>query len=254
MKQKFGSFDLRPLALVASFLPRLACVLVTMVALIVGPTGPEAWAAKKKPDLALDIAKVFFEFNSSANDLGVHVFLDGEDWKTLTIVNPEKLTIFGVEGKGPYKDLGLTELFFEGAEPSLNDVPLAVLLALFPAGTYEFSGKTVDGNDIVGTATLTHAIPAGPKVSAVLGLNNSLVISWEPVTGPPDGFPAESINIVAFQVIVGAFQVTLPATTLSVTVPPEFVASLSSGVNAFEVLAIEAGGNQTITEGSFVKE
>ena len=125
---------------------------------------------------------------------------------------------------------------------------------MFPAGTYEFSGKTVDGNDIVGTATLTHAIPAGPKVSAVLGLNNSLVISWEPVTGPPDGFPAESINIVAFQVIVGAFQVTLPATTLSVTVPPEFVASLSSGVNAFEVLAIEAGGNQTITEGSFVKE
>ena len=45
MKQKFGSFDLRPLALVASFLPRLACVLVTMVALIVGPTGPEAWAS-----------------------------------------------------------------------------------------------------------------------------------------------------------------------------------------------------------------
>jgi hypothetical protein len=221
-----------------------------MVALIVGTTGPEAWAAKKK----FDIAKVFFEFNSSANDLGVHVFLDGEDWKTLTIVNPEGSTIFEVEGKGPYEALGLTELFFEGAEPSLNDVPLEVLLALFPEGKYTFSGKTVDGDDIARTATLTHAIPAGPEVSAELGPNNTLIISWEAVTAPPEGFPDEPIKIVGYQVIVGTFQVTVPATTFSVTVSPEFVESLGSGEQAFEVLAIEAGGNQTITEGSFVTQ
>jgi hypothetical protein len=40
---------------------------------------------------------------------------------------------------------------------------------------------------------------------------------------------------------------------LKVTVPPEFVASLPSGSNQFEVLAIEASGNQTITEGTFTK-
>ena len=73
------------------------------------------------------------------------------------------------------------------------------------------------------------------------------------MTAPPPGFPAEPIHIVGYQVIVGAFQVTVPATTLSVTVPPEFVASLASGPQPFEVLAIEAGGNQTITEGSFTK-
>jgi len=39
-----------------------------------------------------------------------------------------------------------------------------------------------------------------------------------------------------------------------VTVSPEFVASLGHGEQLFEVLAIEAGGNQTITEGSFVME
>ena len=84
---------------------------------------------------------------------------------------------------------------------------------------------------------------------------NSLVISWNPVTGPPDGFPDLPITIVGYQVIVGSFQVTIPAATtpLQVTVPPEFVASLPGGENLFEVLAIEAGGNQTITEGSFTK-
>jgi hypothetical protein len=39
-----------------------------------------------------------------------------------------------------------------------------------------------------------------------------------------------------------------------VTVPKEFVASLAVGEQPFEVLAIDGGGNQTITEGSFVKE
>jgi hypothetical protein len=225
------------------------CSLVAMVALIVGLTGPEAWAAKKK----LSISRVYFEFNSTANDLGVHVSLDGEDWKELAIVNPNELTIFEVEGKGPYADLGMTELFFEGAEPNLADVPLGDLLAMFPEGAYRFSGRTVEGDPISGTGTLTHAIPAGPTVSASLGSGNSLMISWSAVTSPPPGFPAKPINIVGYQVIVGTFQVTVPATTFSVTVSPEFVASLPSGANPFEVLAIEAGGNQTITEGSFTK-
>jgi hypothetical protein len=216
-----------------------------------------AWAAAKKNPIPLAIKKIYFEYNSTASglgDLGVHVFLDGEDWKELKIVNPKGRTIFEVEGKGPYRELGMTELFFEGAEPDLADVPLQELLDRFPAGNYQFVGKTVDGERIVDTATFTHAIPAGPThVTALLGLNNSLVISWDAVTGPPNGFPNEPINIVGYQVIVGAFQVTVPANILSVTVSPEFVGSLASGPQPFEVLAIEAGGNQTITEGSFIK-
>ena len=199
------------------------------------------------------MARIFFEYNSTDNDLGIHVFVDGEDWRELEIVNPKGRTIFEVEGKGPYRELGLTELFFEGAEPNLDDVPLKDLLDLFPEGEYKFIGKLVDGERITGTAMLTHAIPAGPSnVSAVLGMNNSLVISWDAVTGPPPGFPTEPIVIVRYQVIVGAFQVTVPADVFSVTVSPEFVASLDPGVHRFEVLAIEAGNNQTITEASFI--
>jgi hypothetical protein len=209
-------------------------------------------AAKKK--LELEISRIYWEYNSSANDLGVHVSLDGEDWRKLKIINPAGRTIFEVEGRGPYRMLGLTELFFEGAEPNLDDFPLENLLARFPEGTYRFTGRTVDGDVIAGTGQFTHAIPAGPT-NVVAALNgNSLVISWNPVTGPPDGFPNLPITIVGYQVIVGSFQVTIPATTtLQVTVPPEFVASLPGGQNLFEVLVIEIGGNQTITEGSCTK-
>jgi len=233
----------------------LSVFMVSMVALILIAAAPEA--AAKKNTIPLAIKKIFFEYNSTASalgDLGVHVFLDGEDWKEIKIVNPNGRTIFEVEGKGPYKDLGLTELFFEGAEPDLADVPLQELLDRFPAGNYQFVGKTVDGTRIADTATLTHAIPAGPSnVTAVLGLNNSLIISWNAVTSPPVGFPVLPINIVGYQVIVSEFLVTVPANILSVTVSPEFVGSLASGLQLFEVLAIEAGGNQTITEGSFTK-
>ena len=198
--------------------------------------------------------KIFFEFNSTDNDLGVHVFLDGEDWKTLQISDPNGRIIFDVVSKGGFKNIGLTELSFEGAEPLLTATPLAERLEQFPEGEYRFSGKTVDNEKIVGFATLTHAVPSGPgNVEALLGPLNSLVIGWNLVTATPTGFPSRPIAIAGFQVIVGSFEVTLPGTANSVTVPPAFVESLPPGVHEFEVLAIDAGGNQTITSGSFPK-
>jgi len=202
-------------------------------------------------EIPFEETRVYFEYNSTANDLGVHVFLDAEDWKTLRIVNPRGRAIFHVQGRGGYAKLGMTELFFEGAEPSLEEFPLDKLLALFPEGAYEFMGTTVDGAVLAGTATFTHAVPAGPDVSAVVGPGNSLVIRWNSVAGPAEILPDEEIEIAGYQVIVEEFQVTLPETATRVTVPPEYVASLDPGEYEFEVLAMEAGGNQTITEGSF---
>jgi hypothetical protein len=207
------------------------------------PRGPQ--------EIPLAIARIFWEYNSSANDLGVHVFLDGEDWKRMKIVNPGGTRIFQVHGFAAYAALGMTELFFEGAEPSLDEFPLEELLALFPEGEYEFEGVTVDGEEIEGASNFTHAIPAGPAVSALVGANDLLVIAWDPVTGPPPGFPDRPIEIVGYQVIVESFQVTVPASVTSVTVSPEFVGSLGPGTHPFEVLAIDAGGSQSITEGTF---
>lgn len=235
----------------------LLVLLVAAFALIMGAVAQEPGTDQldaASETIHFEETKIFFEYNSTDNDLGVHILLDGEDWRSLKITNPMNRPIFKVETGGGFKEFGLTELFFEGAEPSLDEVPLEELLALFPEGEYEFSGKTVEEGKIAGTATLTHAIPAGPpNVSAVLGPGNSLIISWNAVTGPPAGFPNRPIVIVGYQVIVSSFQVTLPASARSVTVPPEFVESLESGEHEFEVLAIEASGNQSITADSFTK-
>lgn len=235
----------------------LPAFLIAAVALILGVAAPQASAkkdTKAQEEVALSIAKIYWEYNSTPQDLGVHVMLDGEDWKKIKIVNPDGDTIFQVQGKEGYSQLGMTELFFEGAEPALSEFPLEDLLDLFPEGEYEFEGLTVDGEEIEGTAILSHAIPAGPDVSETGDVSgNTLVIKWDPVDAPPTGFPDEDIDIVGYQVIVGSFQVTLPATATSVTVPPEYVDSLASGEHPFEVLAIDASGNQTITEGSFTK-
>jgi hypothetical protein len=229
----------------------LPVLLAAGVAVLLGVSAPDA-AARKRCEVELEVAKIYWEYNSSGNDLGVHVFLDGEDWVTMKITNPDGRTIFKVEGKGPYKELGMTELFFEGAEPSLDDFPLEDLLDLFPPGEYEFEGRTAEGCEIEGVALFSHAVPEGPGISASLN-GNSLVISWDDVVSTPEGFPDEDLDIVGYQVIVGSFQVTLPASLNQVTVPPEYVGSLEAGTHDFEVLAIDASGNQSITEGSFTK-
>jgi len=227
----------------------MGCGLLLGRALLLGaaalPLGHAASASAQNG--AFDEARIFIEFNSSDNDLGFHVFLDGEDWKRVRIVSPTGRKIFETQGGGGYKLFGMTELFFEGAEPSLDEVDLDELLSLFPEGIYTFSGTTVDGEKLVSQATLTHAIPDGPVVSAEVD-EGEVTIRWDAVTTPP------GIEIVGYQVIVGSFQVTLPASSRSVEVPEELIASLDAGEHGFEVLAIEVGGNQTITQGDFELE
>jgi hypothetical protein len=195
-------------------------------------------------------ARIYIEYNSTDDDLGFHVSLDAEDWRMVSITNPGGNTIFSVQGLGAFGTLGLTELFFEGAEPPLDEVPLETLLRMMPEGKYTFRGVTVEGTALLSKPTLSHAVPAGPRVMALVN-GDSVVIRWEPVTGPPAGFPNRAITIAGYQVIVGSFQLTLPASSTSVTVPLEFTRALARGEHEYEVLAIEANGNQTITSDTF---
>ena len=198
----------------------------------------------------LSISRIYIEYNSSANDLGFHVSLDGEDWKSLRILNPSGTTIFEDAGKAGYGQLGLTELFFEGAEPSLDEFPLSQLFALFPSGRYRFVGTTVANKSIDGTGILSHAVPAGPVVTTDVS-GGDVVIRWEPVTGPPPGFPNRAVNVVRYQILVDPFlDVTLPGTATELELPDEVVDALGAGEHPIEVLAIDASGNQTITEGT----
>jgi hypothetical protein len=198
-------------------------------------------------------ARIYIEYNETANDLGFHVSLDGEDWTDLKIFDPRGKKIFDVSASGGYKNLGLTELFFEGAEPNLSEFPLEELLELFPEGEYRFVGKTVDNEHLESTAVLSHVVPDGPVVSTQAALGGTIRITWQPVTGPAEILPDRNIEITGYQVIVGSFQVTVPASATGVTVPAEYYQSLPAGTHDFEVLAIDESGNQTITEGFFGK-
>jgi Fibronectin type III domain len=81
---------------------------------------------------------------------------------------------------------------------------------------------------------------------------DNAVIKWNPVVSP------QGIKIVGYQVAVEredpfrALTADVAPTSTSFTVPAEF---LEPGTEyKFEVLAIEASGNQTITAGFFETE
>src|SRR3989337_2903972 len=230
----------------------LPIFLLAVAALVVGVAAPEAWA---KPFSA---AKMIFEVNDTDEDAGIQVCVDGKPWKVVKIFNPDNEQIFKVLGTGNLGMFGLTELFSESNEPPFEEVPLAEVLAMFPAGKYRFEGTTVEGASLKSTATLSHVIPCGPEIvsSETLPFNmariewNAVINRLDPATEEWGG--STDLEIVGYQVIVDTFQVTLPASATSVTVPPEFLEP--NTVYLFEVLAIEASGNQTITEGSFMTE
>jgi hypothetical protein len=211
--------------------------------------------------LPLSETRIIIEVNATDGDAGIQIFGDAEGWKSLQVFDPQGHRIVDVTADGSVGVQGITEIFFESAEPSFDEQPLAEFLALFPEGKYRFEGMTVNGNVLKGIATLTHNIPAGPEIvapeeDAALDSRAPLLVRWEPVTDPFPGVNSPG-QIAGYQVIVledgvkvpPTFSVDLPATATQVTVPPEFIRPRTD--YKVEVLVKEAGGNQTISERTF---
>jgi hypothetical protein len=198
-------------------------------------------------------ATMIVEVNATDGDAGLQVFLDGEAWRSMKITDPSGSTILDINAVGRLEDFGLTELFSESSEPPFDVFPLEEFKALWPEGRYSFAGTTVDGRRLTGRATLSHDIPDGPEITsptdgATVAPGN-VVASWDPV---PE---TSGVDIVGYRVIVErenplrVFSVDLPASDNSVTIPSEY---FDSGTEyKLEVLAIEASGNQTLTEITF---
>jgi len=202
-----------------------------------------------------------FEVNATALDAGIQVFIDADGWREIEIFDPKGRRIFRSSAQGSIKEIGGgTELFLESAEPPLSEVPFSEQFELFPEGEYSFRGRGTGGERIVGKTRLTHNIPDGPRLVSPLQGGplqnpNNTVIVWEPVP-PPNGSP-----IIGYQVLVvnantgfvGLPKVTLdvmmPATATQMVVPPGFL--LRDTEYEWEVLAIEAGGNQTLSSSFF---
>jgi hypothetical protein len=209
-------------------------------------------AAAQAP-LRFSESELFIEINATDGDAGLQMQLGGEEWERLRLIDPRDRTIMDVRAGGSLDGYGLTDMFFESNEPPFRRVPFRRFRDRFPEGRYRFEGTAVNGRRLTGSDRLTHVVPAAPRVLAPV--RNavvdpaSLVVRWEPVTGP------QGIRIVRYQVIVsgagpfGDFQVDLPPSATSATVPPGVLAR--GARYAVEVIARAASGNQTITEVRF---
>jgi hypothetical protein len=199
-------------------------------------------------------ARLIIEVNATDGDAGLQIFADAEPWKQLAVFRPDGQQIIDFKTAGDVNNYGLTELFSESSEPPFTEFPLDQFKALFPEGVYRFAGTTIGDAPLAGTATLSHDIPNGPEIlfpeDGGRVPRDQAVIRW--TAGPqPSG-----VEINGYQVVVTrenphrVLSVDLPATVTNVTLPPQFLAR--NTVYSLEVLAIEASGNQTLTEISFV--
>ncbi len=242
-----------------------------VVSLVLGST-PLAWADDEIP---FDEANVFFELNDTDGDLGIHSLIDGEPWKRLKIEDPNERTMLNIRVNGRLKRQGLTELFFESAEPTFDELAPEKFFRRFPEGVYEIEGRTLDGKELESEAEVTHLLPAPPidnnlQVSGVDAsedcdedvplVRTPIVISWDPIdlSHPDLGRTNEPIEVEQYQVVVEDEE---SGATLSVELPPDVTSYQVSDdfiglarVFKYEVLVREASGNQTATESCFEVE
>jgi hypothetical protein len=209
--------------------------------------------AKPKP-IPYEINDLFIETNATDGDIGLQLLADVDEWDKFTLRDPKgRKVMMQARTEGRLAGWGLTELFWETAEPEFSEVPLSKFQKRFPAGKYTFRGRTVDGRKIVGSDQLTHVIPEGPVVTSPTkgeeANANSLTVSWEPVT-KPDGVDIVSYQVIVLQEPVERVTLNLNADVTSVDIPAE---ALTPGApeTKVEVLAREKSGNQTITEVPF---
>ena len=133
----------------------LRLFLVAVMVIILAAAAPKVWAEDNGEEVPFDEANIFFELNDTDGDLGIHALADADAWKEFEIEKPNGREILNVMVNGTLRRQGLTELFFESAEPSFDEQTLAELFALFPEGPYGFFGLTTEGEDIEAEAELS---------------------------------------------------------------------------------------------------
>jgi len=207
--------------------------------------------------IPFDDARLKIEYNATDGDAGMQFFVDAEEWKDVQITNPSGHKVAEFTASQVIRDFGLGELFSESAEPSFDELPFDQFEQLWPAGNYTFTGDTIDGQKLKSTFRLSHAVPDAPIITSPSEdqtvAPDNVVVTWL-----TDASPAP-VDVAMYEVIVTddavgvpnperVFDVMLPANATSVSVPSEF---LTPGSYTLEVLAIDRGGNQTLTAVSF---
>jgi hypothetical protein len=232
-----------------------AIALSAALALAIAVNVAAAGTSDSRRTLPFEDARLKIEYNATDGDAGLQIFADTEDaWREIRVRNPVGGTVAQFKAGQVIKNFGLTELFSESSEPSFTELPFEKFKQLFPEGKYTFEGVTIDGNKLRSTFTFTHDVPDAPRITSPAEDSTvdprNVVVTWDPVTTPA------SVKVVAYEVIVIADEpapsggertvdVILRASVNRFPVPAEF---LTSGDYKTEVLAIDDGGNQTLSE------
>ena len=145
----------------------------------------------------------------------------------------------------------------------------------FPEGDYTFTGTTFDGVDLRSTATLTHDLPAHPRVRVRLD-DDDVTLRWRRVDDCFDEVSCDSVDVVEYSVKVEEEEVErddfidggftngtaryqeahyLPDSVCNrrrceITMGTEFF--VPGNTYTWQVFAIEASGNSTYQDGTFV--
>lgn len=141
----------------------LSTVHAGLAALALLIASPLSWADDDdEEEIPFDEHEIFFELNNTDGDLGIHALIDGDGWKRLSIEDPNERKILNVRVKGRLRRQGLTEIFFESAEPTFDELPPAVFFERFDEGIYDIDGLRLDGMELSSETELTHVMPNRP--------------------------------------------------------------------------------------------
>jgi hypothetical protein len=255
--------------------------IIAVIALVLGGSAPALWA--EEDEIPFDEASIFFELNDTDGDLGIHALIDGEPWKKLEIEDPNEREMLYISIKGRLRRQGLTEIFFESAEPTFDELSPEEFFDRFPEGEYEIEGETLEGDELESEVEVSHVMPAPPgnikvnRQSAAVDCDaeelpsvrrgRPVIISWDPVTtSHPTIGEDGSVEVVRYQAVTEwenedevafVFSADFPPSNrrrMSVTVPPQFIAAgLAEGAEEFkfEILVRADSGNQTAVESCF---
>lgn len=225
----------------------------------------------EEDETPFDEARLFFELNDTDGDLGIHSLVDGDEWKRLEIDDPNDVTMLDIFVRGRLRKQGLTEVFFESAEPPFDELAPERFFKRFPEGVYDFSGITLDGQELDSEVTLSHVLAAPPeniRISQVPSAENCdadplpsvstpVTISWNAVTkSHPEIGKRGAIEVEHYQLVLEreeptllVFSVELPPHLTEFTIPDGFIAL--GDAFKFEIIVRATNGNQTAVESCF---
>ena len=250
------------------------------VSLVVGAglmvMSSQAGLGQEADELPFSEAQLYLELNHTDGDLGIHGLIDGDTWKSLEIEAPNEQLLINVWVRNNLRKHGMSEIFFESAEPSFDELAPAAFFKRFPEGVYEVEAITLEDQEMEAEIRLSHVLAGPPATIKVNGKNSArncdvalpvvtepVTLDWSPVTKshPTVGKPNVNVKVRQYEVVgeieregetpdVLVFKVDLPPGVTQFEFPEDFT-GLADGEMKFEIVIKLDNGNQTAIESCF---